>query len=170
MSRGPTHDIENGFDERRGHRFVKEIRHGVDEHNPWSSPSQRLLEQRLVQRYCESSHVLADSHRTKPRSHPLRVAVLAALADLGTTRYGVPSYLCPFDLRPSRHALSVLNYIGAPQWASRKHACSRTHVSEQPDALPADSEHTARPLRQDGRNEPKCRYRCTPANRATMRI
>jgi hypothetical protein len=41
---GLGHDREHSGDERVGDLFVKQVRHAVDEHQPWSTPPQRQCE------------------------------------------------------------------------------------------------------------------------------
>ena len=94
-----VHDFENGFDERRRNRLVKQIRHGVHEHDPWPPPFQWFVQSGLVNSDPEPLFVFVQPHGPQSLGHALGITESAAVTDLGAARHRVPSHLGPFDRR-----------------------------------------------------------------------
>jgi len=76
------HDFEAAPEEIVRHRFVKEIRHAIDEYLSWFTPLQGNLDRILVEREAKSVLVFPVAHPFEPRSKSFGVAVLASWGDL----------------------------------------------------------------------------------------
>jgi len=97
VSGGTVHDFENGLDESSRNGIVKQIGHGVHEHQSWLPPPERVYECRFMDGHRESVCVFRDAHGLQPPRHAFSVTMLASVADLGATGHGVPRVFGPFD-------------------------------------------------------------------------
>jgi len=86
---------------------MKEVAHGIDEDAPGLSPMQRLRQAVRSERQIETVLKGVSRHAAKTLRKALRVTEIATTRDLRTTRYGVPSRVCPFDLSSCRHPITI---------------------------------------------------------------
>lgn len=97
MPIGAHHDIEDFLDVIVGDFVVEEVAHRVDEDDLGFLPAQWDFEGLGLQRDGKSIAIGRLSHRLQPARHALRIAMLAAGADLGTASDRVPGGFGPFD-------------------------------------------------------------------------
>ena len=111
---GRGHDLEDALDVLERDPLVEHVAHAVHEDHPRSAPTERLLEPVLVE-----DDVLCRVYR-EPRllrapesqADRFRIAVCAARAHLGASRYRIPGGLGPLDRRLCRHRyLSPRTYV-----------------------------------------------------------
>ena len=89
--------VKDLFDETERHVPVVQVAHRVDEDGLGTFPAEREAEGVFVKGDFEAVTVMRVADGLEALGHALGVAMLAAGADLGTPRHGVPSCLGPFD-------------------------------------------------------------------------
>ena len=77
--------------------FMKQVAHRIYKNNPGLAPIQRLINNIRLKRGLERISITRLAHRLEALRHPFCIAVLAAWADFGATRYGIPGCVGPFD-------------------------------------------------------------------------
>ena len=97
MPVGLVHHVKDFFDETERHVPVVEVAHGVDEDGLGTFPAEREAEGVFVKGDLEAVTVMRVADSLEAVGHALGVAMLAARADLGAPRHGVPSCFGPFD-------------------------------------------------------------------------
>jgi hypothetical protein len=97
VPRRRAHDIEDLIYELGWHGAVEEIAHAVDEDPPRALPLEREAKGLWMQRNPETIAVALGSHSLKAKREPLRVAVLAAGRDFGTSGDGIPGGVSPLN-------------------------------------------------------------------------
>jgi hypothetical protein len=93
-----VHYLERALDVFKWYIVVKEITHGVDEDPLWLLPAQWLIELFGDEPKIKSLFERMPSHSTEALRESLCITMPAAGADFRTAPYGVPRYVCPFDL------------------------------------------------------------------------
>src|SRR6266536_3796544 len=97
-----AHDRERALDEFERDLVLEKVAHRIDEDHARLRPSLRGIEKICMKRRRETRGVTRAPHRVQSFRHALRVAVLAALADLAAAGYRVPRHLGPLDARRRR--------------------------------------------------------------------
>jgi len=85
---------------------VEEIAHGVDKDHLRFFPAQRNFQGLRMQGQLEPVGVVGLAHGMQTLRHTLGIAMLAARADLGAARQGIPGGFGPLDARFGSHRLS----------------------------------------------------------------
>jgi hypothetical protein len=93
------HGLEYLLDEPKRHVLVKEITHGIHEHESRRPPASRQIEQIILQSNGESVGVTSLTHGLEAQRESLGVAELAAGADLRAACDGIPGCIGPLDRR-----------------------------------------------------------------------
>ena len=99
MLRAFYHRLEGPPDERERSFLVKQVAHGIHEHEPRRPPATRKVEQVMVQPDGEPIGVAGLVHGLQAEGEPLGIAELAASADFGATSDRVPRRVRPLDRR-----------------------------------------------------------------------
>ena len=94
---GSFHRVANLRYEGCWYFLVKEIAHGINKDHARLTPTKWLIEARRSQRQIEASFKWVARCPAKPFGEPLRVTIVAALADLGASGHRIPSGVGPFD-------------------------------------------------------------------------
>ena len=107
------HHLEHPSNEGFGDVLVEQIRHGVDEHHPWLTPSGRVRKAGRPDPYRERVALLCIGHHhgqtgqipaaKSSASQALSVAVIASGAHLGAASCGIPSGIRPLNLASFTH-------------------------------------------------------------------
>src|SRR5581483_6398225 len=138
MVRAVPHRLEDALDIRKGNVVVEQVAHGVDEDHLRPTPAPRHIEQVRMQGYFKTIAVTVSPHCLKTTGHTFCIAVLATLADLGTSRHGIPGHLRPLNVRLCRHTSSQASRVSSSlafpvetrsKWLPR--SCERAYVSPQ---------------------------------------
>lgn len=94
---------------------MKKIAHRIHENHSWLSPTERLLNTFWAQGQIKSKFERMTSRSTEAFRETLGVTVVAAAADLGATRDGIPGCVSPFDRRRICHGLTLERVIVVSQ-------------------------------------------------------
>src|SRR5713226_915097 len=94
---GGDHDFSGSSDVFLRHVFMEEVAHGIDKNHLGSAPAKRLSELLRHQSQIESLFVGMAFNPAEAFRESLRVAMLAAVADLGAAAHGVPGCVGPLN-------------------------------------------------------------------------
>src|SRR5262249_35622081 len=91
------HHVKDVMDILCRHRFMEQIAHAIYENALRSTPAEGEAELIRMKSQCETITVPGVAHRAQPNGQALRVAVLAARADLRAAGHRIPGGVGPFD-------------------------------------------------------------------------
>lgn len=94
---GPFHCVKHRLNMPPRYGLVEEIAHGIDEDHSRTLPSQRVTQTLGAQRQIETGFEWMTADASKSLREAFGVAVVAAGADLRTTRHRVPGRVGPFN-------------------------------------------------------------------------
>ncbi len=91
------HDFKAFFEKFFRHGLVEEVGHAIDEYLAGTLPLKWKFDCFRMEGELEAALVFWISHPPKPLRESFSVTVLAAGGDLGTSRGGIPSCICPLN-------------------------------------------------------------------------
>jgi hypothetical protein len=97
MLRRLRHNSEGALDEVEWDVLVKEITHAVDKDSARCPPAAREVEELLMERQSEPVPIPGHAHRLQSVGERVRVAMIAAWADMSASRHKVPGSVRPLD-------------------------------------------------------------------------
>jgi len=92
------HGVEDLVDIGERHVLVEQVAHGIHEDHLRRADGERLFQAMRAQGQVEAFLIGMARHAPEPLREPLRIAVVAARADLRAARHRVPRQVRPFDL------------------------------------------------------------------------